>query len=87
MTCNIKTAVEAPCGRTIPLLPLLGRFGSLDLFCPTELGNGQVVSVVALADANKHTFFARFLRSLRNLREAFSTLGERPACTAMKCTL
>lgn len=32
-----------------------------------------------MTDASTHTFFARFFRSLRNLREAFSTLGERPA--------
>lgn len=73
--------------RTIPLLPFLGRLGSLGLFGSTELGKwASCESVVALADAKTRTFFARFLRSLRNLREAFSTLGERPAYTAIKCT-
>ena len=67
--------------RVMILLPLLGGLRRLDLFGSTELktrttrehGGGKNMQA-------KHTFFARFLRSLRNLRDALSTLAERPAC-------
>lgn len=46
----------------------------------------EAVGAVALTDANKRTFFARFLRSLRNLRDALSTLVSRPDYKAAKRT-
>jgi hypothetical protein len=45
---------------------------------------GEAVSMVALKDTNKRTFFARFLRSLRSLRDALSTLVAKPDYNAVK---
>jgi hypothetical protein len=69
--------------RVMILLPLLRGLRRLELFGSAELktrtscehSGGDLKGMQA-----KHAFFARFLRSLRNLRDDFSTLGVRPAC-------
>lgn len=79
--------VEVPCRRIILLL--FGRLRSLGLFGSTVLRkwrNSKHGHGLEVMDASRRTFFARFFRSLRNLREAFSTLGARPAYGATPCT-
>jgi hypothetical protein len=75
--------VEVPC--RIIILLLFGRLRSLGLFRSTVLRkwrNSQRGHGLAATDGSRRTFFARFFRSLRNLREAFSTLGAMPAYEA-----
>jgi hypothetical protein len=79
--------VEVPC--SIIILLLFGRLRSLGLFGSTVLEkwrNSEHGHGLEVMDTSRCTFFARFFRSLRNLREAFSTLGARPAYGATPCT-
>ena len=60
------------------LLALLGGLCSFDLFGATELQKNWMRKKRVAFRTLWRTFFARFLRSFRSLREGFSTLAASP---------